>query len=246
MTARIALTQGLHTLVDDCDADWVRQWDWRACRRSRHLVYAFRGDGHSAPVLLHREIARRTGLDPTGLHVDHVNGDGLDNRRENLRVATSGQNQHNQRHKSPGKSSRYKGVTWNAQVRKWQARICRAGHHHYLGLFTSEAAAQAAYAAAAVELFGEYAAPYVEEEPLPERHPTPSSTPRKTRSLRSSRYLGVAWNRACGKWEACVKVGGRKEYVGLYSHEADAALARDIVHARHHGLGAVFNVISVP
>jgi hypothetical protein len=86
---------------------------------------------------------------------DHINHDGLDNRRGNLRPVTTIQNQQNRRPRAIA-SSKYKGVCRHRD-RKWLARICINGTQYHLGLFVTEEDAALAYNAAALEAFGEYA-----------------------------------------------------------------------------------------
>jgi hypothetical protein len=91
------------------------------------------------------------------MEVDHWNHDGLDNRRENLRVCTKAQNNHNCRkhrwHNGEYTSSKYKGVCWNKTEKKWMAYI----HRKTLGYFRTEEEAALAYNAAATRDFGEFA-----------------------------------------------------------------------------------------
>lgn len=97
-----------------------------------------------------------TGKFPSA-EVDHVNGNGDDNRWVNLREATRSQNRHNTR-KAPGKSTPYKGVT--LKKGKWfEANIGAGGRNHYLGIFQTAEDAHEAYKAAALRLHGEFANP---------------------------------------------------------------------------------------
>jgi hypothetical protein len=117
----IPLSQGRFARVDEIDFADVSRWNWSLfCTRG--LEYAMRGrtpkekleTGLRGPVLLHRYLM---GEPPE--EVDHRNGDGLDNRRENLRRATTKQNGMNSR--SRGGSSKFKGVSWSR--RHWRASI---------------------------------------------------------------------------------------------------------------------------
>ena len=96
--------------------------------------------------------------------VDHRNGNGLDNRRENLRAATPGQNSRN-RVSHRGSSSRYRGVSFDASRKKWLAQIWHEGQNHRLGAFVDERAAALAYDTAALQFHGQFARPNFQEDP---------------------------------------------------------------------------------
>jgi len=157
MTREIPLSQGKVALVDDADYEGLNQWKWYWCRsRNRSgSGYAFRKQtdktsGRLTYIYMHRQI-----LDaPARLECDHVNGDGLDNRRDNLRLATRSQNATNTTiRRSP--SSPYRGVRSNHN--KWAASIKANGQLHYLGNFPTPEEAALAYDRAAENLHGEFA-----------------------------------------------------------------------------------------
>lgn len=150
----IELTGGVKCLVDDADFDKVRRWKWQA-KQSRNTQYAVRSGwsgGEKIFVMMHCFIL---GVGPSVI-VDHRNGNGLDNRRENLRVATNQQNCFNRR-PLPGTSSRFKGVDFYKRNGKWRARIKRDGRLRHLGTFDSEEEAARRYDQEARILFGEFA-----------------------------------------------------------------------------------------
>jgi len=93
---------------------------------------------------------------PPGMQIDHINGDGLDNRRCNLRLATNTQNRRNGKAHSDG-TSRFKGVCWDKFRGRWRADITFENRSIHLGRFHSETDAAIAYDAAARDLFGEFA-----------------------------------------------------------------------------------------
>ena len=86
------------------------------------------------------------------LVVDHINGNGLDNRRENIRLVTNRQNQHNIHRK---KLSRYPGLCWGSQNKKWQVRIRYKGKRIYLGYYSDELEAATVYRVACKVLTGD-------------------------------------------------------------------------------------------
>lgn len=228
---QIELTRGQVATVDDVDADWVLQHNWQAQRAGRTWYAKAKIGGRV--VKLHRAIAERAGLTIHGMQVDHVNGDGLDNRRANLRVATATENMRHQTRKAAGKSSHYKGVSWDRRAGKWYACINVDGQHVKLGRFDSEIVAAAAYDAAACHYFGVWAATGVAVAPAAPS-PAPAapagpSTPRKC-GRASSRYLRTSLHPS-GKWSAQVKdAAGRLHHVpGHSSDETEMALFADIL-----------------
>lgn len=144
--AYIPLTRGLHAIVDVEDHQWLSKHKWHASPATGHsTVYAKRSTRHGS-VFMHRMIMKP----PEGMVVDHINGNGLDNRRCNLRICTPTENSRNRRKHADGKS-RFIGVSpWG---KKWQAAVGR----HYLGLFDDEVEAAKARDRKALELYGEHA-----------------------------------------------------------------------------------------
>lgn len=149
----IPLTQGKVAIVDADDYEWLSQWEWYANKIDR-TYYAVRNKIRSK-ILMHREILGLKCGD--NVKTDHRNGDGLDNRRENLRKCTDAENQHNQNHLRSKKTSVYKGVSWNKMNKNWRAAIWCNYKIYYLGSFGNEVDAAKAYDKAAKELFGEFA-----------------------------------------------------------------------------------------
>jgi len=151
---QIELTQGQVALVDDEDYEWLSQWLWFF---HRHPVggYAERRDGRKL-LGMHVAIARRIGL--IG-RVDHENRDKLDNRRVNLRLATTSQNGAN-RKVQRNNTSGFRGVTLHKQ-NGWQAKIQIRGKTRHLGYFGNDEEAKRnaarAYNREAVKEFGEFA-----------------------------------------------------------------------------------------
>lgn len=152
----IELSRGLFAVVDDDDYDFLMQWKWTALVAPR-TFYAYRRqrmtDRKYAPVFMHRLLLAT----PEGMVTDHIDGDGLNNTRGNLRIATQRQNMMNRRPQRGG-TCPLKGV-WrdNTAPRKpWRSAIRVNGRLVYLGRFDRPEDAASAYATAASEYFGEF------------------------------------------------------------------------------------------
>lgn len=152
----ISLTRGLVALVDDEDYEKVfslGKW-WAMKLRGIHTEgwYAARTLYHNGPtVLMHRFILSA----PPELKVDHKDGNGLRNTRDNIRLCTTAQNVQNNR-AIQGTSS-FKGVSWNTKQGCWYSMIHHQGKFHWLGHHDSEVSAAQAYDEAAKRFFGEFA-----------------------------------------------------------------------------------------
>lgn len=150
---KIKLTQGKFALVDDGDYAELSQYKWHI-KNNRGTLYVQRTKSRllgKGSVLMHRQIMSA----PKGQQVDHINHNGLDNRRDNLRICSNAENQHNRL--SFGGTSKYKGIYWEKRRGKWRAEIKTGESRKYLGSFLSEIDAAKEYDKAAIELYGEFA-----------------------------------------------------------------------------------------
>lgn len=155
---KIAVGKNHFVLIDEPDLDQVWPYGWCATTtygvHSKHTYASARIGG--GPVFLHRWIL---GADQAAV-VDHINGDGLNNRRENIRIGTQALNNANRSAiDKVVRSSKFKGVDAVpcASKKLWQARISHKNKTIFLGRFDDEEAAARAYDAAARELQGEFA-----------------------------------------------------------------------------------------
>ena len=160
---QIPLSQGKVALVSPEDYHFLNQHKWCA-QAAKHNHYAVRNayisKGNYKRHHMHRVIlSRMVGCELLRTeYCDHINGNGLDNRRENLRICTQTENNRNRRSQR-GSSSQYKGVGWYKPAMKWQSYIRVDGKQQNLGLFTSEIEAAKAYDAVALKHFGRFAKP---------------------------------------------------------------------------------------
>lgn len=150
----ILLTKGYVAIVDDDMYDDLSQYKWRV-QEGKHTCYAVRAKmilGKRYSISMHRYV-----LDCINLRmcVDHVNDNGLDNRKSNLRICSYSDNQHNKR--SFHGTSVHKGIFFHSKRNKWRAQICFDNKTCYIGDYDSETDAAMAYNRSALQKFGEFA-----------------------------------------------------------------------------------------
>lgn len=155
MPKEIKLTRNMVAIVDDENFEWLNQWKWYA-QKSGNTYYAKRREtqGEKKFIYMHRLIMRAK----PGQEIDHANGNGWDNRIENMRFCTDSQNFQNSR-KRKNCSSKYKGVHYANHAKKWRAMICApgVGKSSHIGCYSSEREAAKSYNEKAKVLFGEFA-----------------------------------------------------------------------------------------
>ena len=148
----IPLTRGYKSVVDKIDSNLLSKYRWAVSVRNGKNYAKSCVDGKR--VYMHRFLL---GLEfGNRLQVDHIDNDGLNNTRENLRTCTRSQNYMN-RIKSVGKTSKYKGVYFWKLRDKWGCKIKKDGETFHIGYFLSERDAAIAYNVMAIEKFGKFA-----------------------------------------------------------------------------------------
>ena len=147
----IPLTQNQFAIVDSEDFAELSKHKWYAYK-DYNVWYALTAINFST-VSMHRIILNAK----KGQFIDHANGNGLDNRKENLRFCTPRQNSQNARKCKTPKTSKYKGVWWRKDRNRWVAEIMLNNKSYHLGCFTDEIECAKSYDRKALELFGEFA-----------------------------------------------------------------------------------------
>lgn len=151
----IKLTQGQYTIIDDDVYDYVKHFNWCALRRE-NTYYAVAKLRRGYNLAMHHLVI---GVPLYGYVVDHINRNGIDNRKENLRVVTNRQNSHNTTTK---KSSSFPGVSWVTRDKIWSAHASINGKVYALGNYIKEIDAAVAYKLS-IESMGEQLLPEMEE-----------------------------------------------------------------------------------
>lgn len=151
--AWIALTKGYYAIVEVRDLEKVRHHIWCALETKRpdgtiRAVYAKTGAGK----YMHHWLVEHQ----AGMEIDHVDGNGLNNTRQNLRRVSVSQNQHNRRIQI-NNTTGFAGIRREKRCRTWLAYITIDGHEHRIGRFESVHEAAAARAAVELALFGDCA-----------------------------------------------------------------------------------------
>lgn len=147
--AKIKLANGNVALVNKQDVPLLRKYEWRHFKgRHHHTYYAIakmKIDGEWTTVYMHRFLL---GLKLGDKQiVDHRDGNGLNNRRRNFRIGNQSMNMLNQHFKTPNLSSKYIGVSWSKEKKKWKVSCQADGKNHHIGYFKDEDMAHSAYLA---------------------------------------------------------------------------------------------------
>jgi hypothetical protein len=220
----IPLSKGKETVVIGKDAILGKKsWYFRG-------GYAVRST-QAEDEYMHRTVAERMGLDIFGLEVDHKNGNKLDNRRGNLRVATHEENGSNRT--ATRAVTGYKGVT--ILGKRFVAQIKHKGHTFRLGSYGTAEQAAAAYDHAARDLFGEFACLNGVKTKFVDM--------RGKRCTNTSGYRGVSWHKKAKKWAVSLRANKKTIHVGSFADKEEAARAYNDAAIKYLGPNAYQNQI---
>lgn len=152
--ARVPLTRGYEAIIDAEDVPLIQGRSWCAVKGLSGIIYAKSSVGRHGALYMHRVIAGS----PISKITDHKDGNGLNNRRSNLRVCGYSQNAANKKARASS-SSGLKGVCWDKNSGKWQATIRVNGRETYLGQYATKEEAHAVYVVAGNAAYGEFFRP---------------------------------------------------------------------------------------
>lgn len=140
-------------LVDDDDYEYLSQFDWQVAKHTQNCIYAKRGGTEKREIKMHRQIM---GVTDPKVFIDHIDHNGLNNQKSNLRICTAAQNSANKMaHKNS--KSKYQGVTWDNRSQRWVVRIRIGGVCLYRKYIKDEIEAAKLYDEAAKIHHGEFA-----------------------------------------------------------------------------------------
>jgi hypothetical protein len=137
----IKLTKGYETIVDDETYKWAKHWKWcfQIGKNGHYAIHTLNQNKKTYRVRLHYLVI---GVPLPGMVIDHINGNTLDNRAENLRFVTY---QGNSLNKKMHREGRLPGIAWRNDRKKWRVYITINHKEKYIGLFNTEQEAHEAY-----------------------------------------------------------------------------------------------------
>lgn len=148
----IQTSRGMDIAVDDEDYPLLNRWTW-SIRKIRRCFYAYTSIT-GTPVSMHRLI-----LGPIGCRkvIDHIDGNGLNNQKTNIRICSQSKNVQNAHNLKTAKYSRFRGVSWRRRSEKWVAASKHKGKCYNLGEFRDELSAAVSYDMFVLNTFGKLA-----------------------------------------------------------------------------------------
>ncbi len=235
-----------YALIDDEDFELVSKYAWHLNKNTRKtsknvsfyaITHIEKECGSRTMLRMHRLIM---GLDSGDKEqVDHKNHKTLDNRRCNLRICDGTGNNAN-RKKQGNTSSKYKGVSFDG--RAWASQITSNGKHLHLGRFGSQRKAASQYDKAFYFFYGDNLGMNFPGIDHSNDNFDIKSFKTPAQKRKSSKYVGVSWDKGYGKWKSYVKVEGKSIHLGYFKEEKAAAKAYNN-YAIKHKLGKKLNIL---
>jgi len=239
-------THGIHhVLLDDEDYDRVIANRWyilKGSTKGREVFYVtsnIYANGTQKSTQLHRFIMNA----PKGKIVDHINGDGRDNRKENLRICTRSENARNQ-HCTPRGSIPYRGVDYYPRPKRVQhyrmtIKDPKTSQRMTSWHYSAELAALA-YDELAKQYHGEFLTlnfpdgppPDIKQKIIESQKEYEEIVNSRPRAEKQSKQTGVTWNRNNKNWMAVIRLQGKAKYIGSFSTEEEAIKARLAAEAK--------------
>jgi hypothetical protein len=215
---KIQLTQNKVAIVDDEDYVELNKYNWYT-NKSINTCYARRKvkkELNKTTILMHRQIMNP----PDNMLIDHINGNGLDNRKENLRICTRSQNNFNiiiPKHNTSG----IKGVSFDKSKNKYIANIRVNNTTRHLGAFANKLEAKDAYTKAAKKYHKEFYSDGIRKVNK-ELQKEINSVELLVKSRSKSGIKGVTWCKKSNNWQARVIINGKREHLGLFNSVVEA------------------------
>lgn len=233
---QVPVYQNYFALVDDEDFEKVGHLKWHAFKsKNGNKIYAkrnFRVNGVSKSQLMHRVIL---GVDDPKILIDHENGDGLDNQKQNIRPSTNAENTRN-RGKIKSNQSGFKGVSYNKNLSLFESKIGVDNRTIHLGLYQTAIEAAIAYNNALFH-HGSFAMP--NEIPVEQQ----GIEPVRIQRAKTCTYHGVFYVVSVDRWRAAFVFKKRKYYVGQFKTADDAARAYNAKALEVMGDKAILNIL---
>jgi hypothetical protein len=238
MSKLIQLTQGKVAIVNDDDFERLNKFRWYFCKR-----YAVRDvivNGKKETIYMHRLVTEA----PDDLEVDHINGDGIDNRKENLRLCTHAENSRN-RGRAKHNTSGHKGVWFSKQSNRFIAETRLNGKKIHVGSFKTAEEASEAYKAKALEVHGDFA--NIKNEIVsvnPVRDELKDLVPERNNDAKSNTgYFGVNKSNCANRFYVKITFNGECIKIGSFLSLYKAVEAYNAKASELFGEKAVLNVI---
>lgn len=218
----IKLTNGMICEIDDEDYDKVKDYKWTY--NGRYAVANIKSkttNMHRLIIMYYKEI-------PKEQIIDHIDGNGINNKKDNLRICSQSNNQMNKSKTSSKTTSKYKGVCFDRNHGKWNACLEKTIHtkrkKFNLGLFESELEASIVYDINAIILFGEYAKTNHSRDNYKDISSYENYIKIGKPKKKTSKYKYIYWMGNINKWAAEIQYKKVKHRIGFFKDEKEAAI----------------------